>query len=182
MDDLLVQLGQAGGLSPETAHLVTAILAVLLIMVGATLLIVVLFGRWAHTVEQEVDTHLLPTLAEDVLDIDLQRIYRRTLELDALVDEHFEGLASATGTELGRSVRQFVVGLQAERFAAREDSRTQRGEPSQREARLDEVCAVLDEALERLGPRGAAPSSAAEAARTLEALEERLESRSRPAG
>ncbi|QDG50978.1 hypothetical protein FIV42_09590 [Persicimonas caeni] len=174
MNDLLVHLGEAGGLSAPTAQLIAAILAILLIMVGAVLLIITLFGKWARAIENETDSRLLPTLAEDVLDADLQRIYRKSLMLDDQIAECFPTIASATGTELGRKARKFVVGLQATRFAAAQGLQSRRGEPSDMEARLERVGAVIEEALERLGVEGSAPSSPAEARQMLEALSEKL--------
>lgn len=178
MNDLLVHLGEAAGLSAQTTQLVAAFLAVLLIMVGAVLLIIMLFGKWARAIERETDSRLLPTLAEDVLDTDLRRIYSQSLVLDERIAKFFPTIASPTGTQFARRVRKFVVSLQATRFAARHAHKNAhknaRSEPPAKEARLAEVRAVIEEALERIDAEGRAPSSPAEARRVLEALSEKL--------
>lgn len=172
MNDLLIHLGEAGGLSAQTAQLVTAFLAILLILVGAVILIIMLFGKWARAIEAENDSRLLPMLAEDVLDVDLQRLYRQSLDLDDRVAKFFPTIASPTGTALGRKARKFAVGLQSGRFSARQNGR---GEPPAKEARLAEVRAVIEEALERVDAEGRVPSSPAETQRTLETLSERFD-------
>jgi hypothetical protein len=199
MRDLVEQLSDLSGLSSQSAALVVAALAILLIVFGSIALIVATFSKWAHTLENDDSSRLLPTLVEDVLDLDLQRVYRRALMLDDQVAAHFDTLAEPTGTELGRRARQILVGLQARRFAARraqpdatetspeKTDKNKTGEPPVKGARLKEVTAVIEEALDLL-PSGSGPSETAKAARLLEELSTRLEPpgddrpRSTPAG
>jgi hypothetical protein len=190
MGDLVEHLSDLIGISAESAGLVIAALAILLIVVGCALLIVTVFGKWASTLEADTSSRLLPTLVEDVLDSDLQHIYRQSLLVDSRVADSFDNLAEPTGTELGRSARQYVVRLQAQRFAARQagspsiktgspsnkagSASNKTGEPLGEGARLDEVAAMLEAALERLplDQSGSAPE--AEAERILEEFCARL--------
>lgn len=175
LGDLLDRLAEAAGLSSATSEIIVMLLAMLLIVIGIAIVMVVLFGKWARTIDAG-ESRLLPTLVEDVLDADLREIYERTLMLDALVAEYFSGLADATGTELGRRVRKFLVRVQASRFAARRQTGRQhrRGEPSEMEARLEEVDMLVGDAVERLGADQDSSSSADDAARLLEELGDKL--------
>lgn len=170
LGDLFERLIDAIGLSGADGEIVVALLALLLIVVGIAILLLVLFGKWARTVDAG-ESRLLPTLAEDVLDGDLRHVYEHTLVLDRLVAEHFPVLASDTGTPLGRRVRKFVVRVQASRFAG---GRNTRGEPSQKEARLEEVDQLVQAAVEQLGAEVASSSSAERASQLLDELDDQV--------
>jgi hypothetical protein len=187
MGDLVEYLSDLIGASQESAGWAIAILAILLITFGTIVLLVTIFGKWAHAIEQDPSTRLLPTLVEDVLDVDLQRVYRRTLMVDTQIAHSFEGLTEPTGTELGRQARQLLVGLQAQRFAACQQQPTpqRKDEPPEQEARLKEVSAVIERALDELpvgrsgatdpdAQMGAAEELAAEKLEELRAVMELL--------
>jgi hypothetical protein len=155
-----------------TAALLAAILGVLCVIVGLYMLLAIsMRGRGSGG---GLDAHrLMPTLAEDVLDEDLGRIYRRSLWLDAQLLSARESrvgdgspgdtLSATTPSALGRAIRRLLVRTQAERFARRcgeaggrsADPMNARmthitkskGEPPESETRLLMMSETLDEAL-----------------------------------
>ncbi len=175
MNDLFAQVAGSG----LHVDLVVALLSVVLIVVGATLLLTVLTTRMlARAQAGSADSRLLPTLAEEVLDDDLRAAYQRSMWLDTLIAQHFPELGDPTGTELGRQVRKWLVRLQAQRFAG---APTQQGEPAGQQTRLAEIDAVLDQALDLVD--SAEPGEPADVAAGLAGLTEQLgPPRSRSAG
>lgn len=165
MSELLDNLiAQAGGLD-----LVGVLLGMVLIVVGAAILMVVLLGQMSARTP-DAASRLLPTLAEDVLDDELQQIYRQTLWLDALIARHHAPLGGPTGTELGRRVRRELVALQAERFAAK----NARGEHPVGDARLEELRDVVEQACELAEASEPTRRGRAELAEALADIDERL--------
>lgn len=176
LDKLLRSLGV--DLTATDVEVVAAIVGIVLIVIGVMVVathILVHFSRAAAAYSaRSASSRLLPTLAEDALDDDLQEIYAKTLQLDALIAEHAAKLSSPTGTRLGRAVRRYLVGEQARRFKATQSGQQEKDEPPKhKEARLDRVEAALDEAI---GAVEAQPTRAEPLADLIERLASEVES------
>lgn len=159
---------ELGGLQIDE---LASVLGALLIVIGVLILAYFALGRLSSETEKPRGSRLLPTLAEDVLDADLRRVYRQSLWLDALAAKRLDAGESTTGSRLGRNARRALVDLQIRRYSARQ---TQRGEPPQNEARLADIQNALLEAIDALEP---ASDGVEVDARKLEAILEKIAER-----
>ncbi len=188
LDKVLRSLGV--DLTATDVEFVAAIVGIVLIVIGVMVVATHILDHFSRASAAysatSASSRLLPTLAEDVLDEDLQDVYAKTLWLDALVAEyaaehaaeypaeHAAELSSPTGCRLGRAVRRYLVGEQARRFKATQTGQRKKDEPPKhKEARLDRVEAALDEAI---GAVEAQPTRAEPLADLLERLASRVES------
>lgn len=134
----------------------TALFGLALMVVGALLIALAARAIGRRILRRGRRSRLVPALAEEVLDGDLQKLYRHSRRLDAaLAEGDGSNRSSETGSPFGRAVRRYLVTLQVERHAARRRRRDGKGADPPDE-RLEQVADLLDEALADAEDRGAA--------------------------
>ncbi|MFP4600863.1 MAG: hypothetical protein ACLFVJ_21615 [Persicimonas sp.] len=172
LDEILQTAG--ANLTAADVELLAMIAGLVLIVIGVLVVATHLLDYFSRAAAASASSRLLPTLAQDALDDDLQEIYARTLRLDALIADHAAELSSPTGSRLGRAVRRYLVGEQARRFKAIQSGQQEKDEPPKpKEARLGRVEAALDEAI---GAVEAQPTRAEPLADLLERLASEVDS------
>src|SRR5690554_2680562 len=132
------------GLSPPNAAIAGVLVGMLMVVLG--LVVITRLLTSLQNGEGDGDHHLMPTLAEEVLDADLVAIYRRSLRFDARLFNALyawpEGSplptmpagpprVGETGSALGRAIRKLLLSIQAQRFAqlAEHEPRAQKNKP-----------------------------------------------------